>query len=50
MTAAVLSPIKVARLSMSLGLMNLTSNGFSGKPYHLASAPQVTAPAAAVRP
>ena len=33
-----------------VGLMNLTSNGARGKPYHFCCAPQVTAPAAAVRP
>ena len=30
--------------------MKLTSNGVRGKPYHFAAAPQVMAPAAAVRP
>ena len=30
--------------------MKLTSNGVRGKPYHFCIAPQVTAPAAAVRP
>ena len=30
--------------------MKLTSKGVRGKPYHFSRAPQVTAPAAAVRP
>ena len=36
--------------SMSPRGMKLTSNGVRGKPYHFCCAPQVTAPAAAVRP
>ena len=37
------------RAGLSRGV-KLTSNGVRGKPYHFSTAPQVTAPAAAVRP
>ena len=48
-TAAVLSVICASALASRRG-RNLTSNGVRGKPYHFLAAPQVSAPAAAVRP
>ena len=49
-TAAVSVPTARAIASTSPLGMNSTSNGVCGKPYHFFAAPQVTAPAAAVRP
>ena len=50
MTAAVSVPTMRSIASRSPRGTNSTSNGACGKPYHFCIAPQVTAPAAAVRP
>ncbi len=50
MTAAVSVPTRRGIAANSPFGMNSTSNGAFGKPYHFCIAPQVTAPAAAVRP
>src|SRR5271156_4468606 len=49
MTAAVLRSTNCSMAARSSRGMKLTSKGVRGKPYHFSSAPQVTAPAAAVR-
>jgi len=49
MTAPVSVEIAAAAATSSRG-MNATSKGACGNPYHFFCAPQVTAPAAAVRP
>ena len=49
-TAAVSVPMTRASAARSPRGTNSTSNGACGKPYHFCAAPQVTAPAAAVRP
>ncbi len=49
-TAAVARVTCAAMASGSRRGMKLTSNGVRGKPYHLPAAPQVIAPAPAVRP
>ena len=48
-TAAVLSVICASAAASRRG-RNFTSKGVRGKPYHFLAAPQVSAPAAAVRP
>src|SRR6202043_4235368 len=50
MTAAVSVSTNRSTAAGSSRGANSTSNGVRGKPYHLPTAPQVTAPAAAVRP
>ncbi len=50
MTAAVSVPMMRSIAARSPRGTNSTSNGACGKPYHFFAAPQVTAPAAAVRP